>query len=186
MQRFYPQTRQGADILAEALNTTVYMPDFFEPNDPYPTEKFPPKDERDGAELQNFFGTTAEPEANTAKLVEFGNFLRSSTGVRKLGVYGFCWGGKVTIKASSSEGQDTPFNAAAIVHPAMLSVDDASKLEVPLGIYISKDEPVEEVRPSVHMVFVRFKRLTMVGILHKIVRKNCRYDQQEIIRIEER
>jgi hypothetical protein len=27
----------------------------------------------------------------------------------------------------------------------MLSVDDANKLTVPLGIYISKDEPVDEV-----------------------------------------
>lgn len=32
-----------------------------------------------------------------------------------------------------------------ITSPSMLSVADAEKLTVPLGIYISKDEPIEEV-----------------------------------------
>lgn len=28
---FFPQTQQGADLIASTLKTTVYMPDFFEP-----------------------------------------------------------------------------------------------------------------------------------------------------------
>ena len=32
------------------MNATVYMPDFFEPNKPFPIDKFPPKtdEEKDG------------------------------------------------------------------------------------------------------------------------------------------
>jgi len=137
---YWPQTQQGADIIASNLKSTVYMPDFFEPNPAFPQEKFPPKTDQDKADLQAFFGGTANPNAAVKKLVAFGEHLKS-TGVQKIGMYGFCWGGKVTI---SSAGDGTPFSSAAIVHPAMLSADDARKLTVPLAIYISKDEPIDE------------------------------------------
>jgi dienelactone hydrolase len=39
---YFPQTQQGADIIASTLKTVVYMPDFFEPNAPFPSEDFPP------------------------------------------------------------------------------------------------------------------------------------------------
>lgn len=32
-----------------------------------------------------------------------------------------------------------------MVHPAMLSADDAEKLTIPLAIYITKDESTDEV-----------------------------------------
>jgi dienelactone hydrolase len=78
-------------MLAKALDTTVYMPDFFEPDHPFPIEKFPPKTPEAKQELQNFFGTVANPPKNIKKLVAFGEAL-ASTGTRKVGVYGFCWG----------------------------------------------------------------------------------------------
>jgi len=137
---FFPQTQQGADMLAAALKATVYMPDIFEPDHPFPIEKFPPKTNEDKAELQRFFGGVASPPENVKKLLSFSQALRSD-GIKKLGVYGFCWGSKVTILAS---GEKTPFDASAIVHPAMLSVEDAQKLTIPLAIYISKDEPIDE------------------------------------------
>lgn len=83
-------------MLASALKTTVYMPDFFEPNHPFPIEKFPPKTSEDKSELQKFFGTTASPPENVKKLVSFGEALRSE-GTKKLGVYGFCWGECVSL-----------------------------------------------------------------------------------------
>ncbi|KAG6812066.1 hypothetical protein H0H92_004597 [Tricholoma furcatifolium] len=137
---FFPQTQQGADIIASALKATVYMPDFFEPHGPFPIDNFPPKTEKEKHDLQNFFGGTASPPAAIKKLTEFGQTLKSS-GAKHIGVYGFCWGGKVTISAG---GASTPFDAVAIVHPAMLSAADAEKLTVPLAIYPSKDEPVTE------------------------------------------
>ncbi|KAF8640655.1 hypothetical protein AX17_000312 [Amanita inopinata Kibby_2008] len=137
---YFPQTRQGADIIASTLKTTVYMPDFFEPDPPFSAENFPPKTPQAKADLQAFFGGTASPTKAINKLVAFGQYLRTS-GKNKIGVYGFCWGGKVTL---ASGGHNTPFNSVAIVHPAMLSAEDARKLTVPLAIYISKDESMDE------------------------------------------
>ncbi|KAF7306597.1 Dienelactone hydrolase family protein [Mycena indigotica] len=137
---YFPQTEQGADMLASSLNVTVYMPDFFEPNEPFPSENFPPTTDEGKKALQDFFGGTASPPAAVEKLTAFGQHLKSN-GAAKVGAYGFCWGGKVTLV---SGGASTPFDAVSIVHPAMMSVGDAEKLTVPLGIYPSKDEPVDE------------------------------------------
>ncbi|KAJ7630587.1 Alpha/Beta hydrolase protein [Roridomyces roridus] len=136
---YFPQTQQGADIIASTLKTVVYMPDFFD-NAPFPAENFPPTTDEGKQALQQFFGGTANPAAAVAKLGAFANYLKSG-GAKKVGAYGFCWGGKVTLAAA---GESTPFEAVSIVHPAMLSVEDARKLTVPLGIYISKDESTEE------------------------------------------
>jgi len=137
---YFPQTQQGADIIASTLKTKVYMPDFFEPAAAFPAEKFPPKTDEVKKELQAFFGGPASPPASMKKLVDLGQHLKSK-GAKHLGVYGFCWGGKVTLLAS---GESTPFDAAAIIHPAMLSADDASKLTIPLALYPSKDDPKDE------------------------------------------
>ncbi|KAJ7462766.1 hypothetical protein B0H11DRAFT_95314 [Mycena galericulata] len=123
---YFPQTQQGADIIASALKTVVYMPDFFEPNAPFPAENFPPTTDEGKKALQDFFGGTANPQANVKKLVAFGQTLKSG-GAKKLGAYGFCWGGKVTLSAA---GEATPFESVSIIHPAMLSVDDANKLTI--------------------------------------------------------
>ncbi|KAJ2919319.1 hypothetical protein MD484_g1097, partial [Candolleomyces efflorescens] len=137
---YFPQTQQGADIVASSLNTTVYMPDFFEHDKPFPASKYPPQSDQDKADLQAFFGGTANPPAAIAKLTKFGSHLKSE-GAKNVGVYGFCWGGKVVVSAA---GENTPFSAASIIHPAMLSVEDAKKLTIPLAIYVSNDEPEDE------------------------------------------
>ncbi|KIY43379.1 dienelactone hydrolase [Fistulina hepatica ATCC 64428] len=137
---YFPQTQQGADIIASTLKTRVFMPDFFEPVGAFPLSKFPPKDDQTKAELQAFFGGIASPLRNSEKLIAFGNWLKLN-GVSRIGVYGFCWGGKVTM---ISGAESTPFDAVSIVHPAMLSVQDAEKLTVPLAIYPSHDEPEKE------------------------------------------
>jgi len=137
---YFPQTQQGADLIASALKTTVYMPDFFEPHSPFPAEKFPPRTPDAKAELQAFFAGTANPTASLNKLVAFGHNLKAD-GKKKVGVYGFCWGAKVTLLGGK---EDTPFTSLATIHPAMLSAEDAQKLTIPLAIYISKDESVDE------------------------------------------
>jgi len=136
---YFPQTQQGADIIASTLKTTVYMPDFFN-GKPYPLDKFPPSTDQEKADFQTFWGGIANIPNTLGKLTKFGETLKAAD-VKRVGVYGFCWGGKVTVSASSDS---TPFDAASIVHPAMLSVDDAAKLKIPLAMYISKDEPVDE------------------------------------------
>ena len=46
---FKPQTQQGADILAQNLNVQILMPDFFEPEGPWPVDKFPPQTDEEKA-----------------------------------------------------------------------------------------------------------------------------------------
>lgn len=145
---YFPQTQQGADIIGDQLNATVYMPDFFEPGQAFDIGRYPPKSKEDEQAIQDFFGGVASPPDAVKKLTAFGNHLKSQ-GVAKIGTYGFCWGGKVVVCAS---GDNTPFSASAIVHPAMLSVDDAQKLTIPFAIYPSKDEPVDEFEKIVEVL----------------------------------
>ncbi|KAF5377179.1 hypothetical protein D9615_006337 [Tricholomella constricta] len=133
---FFPQTQQGADIIASALNATVYMPDFFEPDAAFPAERFPPTTAEDNAAIQAFFGGPASTPVTIQKLTSFGEALRAS-------------GGKVTIAAG---GHSTPFDSVAIIHPYLVSPPDAEKLTIPLGIYISKDEPVSEYNKILEII----------------------------------
>lgn len=89
--RFKPQTQQGADILASQLKAQVLMPDFFEPADAFPDDKFPPTTDEAKAELQAFFGGPANPQASVAKLKKVAEALKAD-GVTKVGAFGYCWG----------------------------------------------------------------------------------------------
>lgn len=138
---FFPQTQQGADLLAASLNASVYMPDFFAPDSPFPIDRFPPKTQEDKDALQAFFAGPAKPEKALEGLLRVGEELRKEN-KKFVGVYGMCWGGKVAILSGSNKYPI--FDAVAALHPAMLSADDANNLAVPLGLFISKDEPKEE------------------------------------------
>ncbi|KAJ3490173.1 hypothetical protein NLI96_g1616 [Meripilus lineatus] len=146
---FKPQTQQGADIIADNLKVQVLMPDFFEDGEPYPLENFPPKTDEDKAKLQAFFGGIALPPKNGERLLAFGKTLKDD-GVKFLGVYGFCWGGKVTILAGSQSGSS--YDAVSLVHPAMLSAADSENLAVPIALYPSKDEPESEFNKIVEII----------------------------------
>ncbi|KAI0724185.1 hypothetical protein C8T65DRAFT_625701 [Cerioporus squamosus] len=146
---FKPQTQQGADILAEKLGVQVLMPDFFEPGEPWPVDQFPPKTDEEKAKLQQFFGGIANPGNAVEKAINVGKALKSE-GVEFVGLYGYCWGGKVTILSGSKEG--TPFGAVASIHPAMLAHGDVTNLNIPLGLYPSNDEPVDETKQILEII----------------------------------
>ncbi|KAH9891060.1 Alpha/Beta hydrolase protein [Cubamyces lactineus] len=146
---FKPQTQQGADILAEKLNAQVLMPDFFEPAQPWPVDKFPPQTDEEKGKLQAFFGGPAKPQDAVSKLINVGKALKSE-GAGWVGTFGFCWGGKVTILAGSAAS--TPFDAVAAIHPAMLNHGDVTELKVPLGLYPSNDEPVDESKQILEII----------------------------------
>lgn len=114
-RRFFPQTQQGADILANTMNATVYMPDFFEPDKPFPIDKFPPESDEEKDDLQKFFAGPANPEKAVERAVSVGKALRED-GAKFVGAYGMCWGGKVTILAGCED--DPVFDAVAAIHPA--------------------------------------------------------------------
>lgn len=88
---FKPQTQQGADILAHNLGVQILMPDFFEPEGPWPVDKFPPETDAEKAKLQEFFGGTANPQKSVERALNVAKALKDE-GVTTVGIYGYCWG----------------------------------------------------------------------------------------------
>jgi dienelactone hydrolase len=128
------------------------MPDFFLPGAPWPVDAFPPKTDEEKQKLQEFFGGPASPPKSVAKLAGIVEQIRKD-GAGKVGAFGFCWGGKVTILAGSNSGSsESKLDAVAAIHPAMLSADDAKELTVPLGLYPSNDEPEDEYKKILDVV----------------------------------
>lgn len=120
------------------------MPDFFKGNT-WPLKDFPPPDRQ---EFLAWLGKTqwAQVESILIKTIgflkesgakKFGDFIGLGQELMCIGVYGFCWGGKMSIQASKHVG------AAAIVHPAFIEVSDAEKVSVPLCLIDSKDEDIK-------------------------------------------
>jgi hypothetical protein len=98
---FKPQTQQGADMLADALGAEVYMPDFFAPAAPWPTDEFPPKTNEQSEALQAFFGGPASPSDGAVKLRLLAEALKAD-GAVKVGAFGFCWGASFRLKLDDS------------------------------------------------------------------------------------
>lgn len=94
---FFPQTQQGADILASNLNAVVAMPDFFE-GEPASTDIYPPTTPEKTSALQRFFSTKADLTANQQRVDTVIKALKEEfKGVEKWAVIGCCWGGKVSL-----------------------------------------------------------------------------------------
>jgi dienelactone hydrolase len=137
---FFPQTIQGADILAQTLQARVVMPDCL--NDkPWPIEAFPPQSEEERKNLQKFFAD-ANPEAILPRITSVARQLQKE-GAKKIGVLGYCWGAKIAVSAGVKEDWA---NGVVAIHPAMLTDDDIKNIKVPLGLYPSKEEKVEDFK----------------------------------------
>lgn len=142
---FFPQTIQGADILAfgdKEKPYQVFMPDFFE-GSPADISWYPPDNEEKGKKLGEFFNTTGAPPKTVARIPKVMAGLKSHTNASEWGIIGYCWGGKI-VNLSSQEG--TPFKAAAACHPAMVDPADAPKVTIPIALLPSKDEDREAVK----------------------------------------
>ncbi|KAH7340511.1 alpha/beta-hydrolase [Rhizoctonia solani] len=135
---YWPQTQQGADILAETLDALVIYPDFFD-GKPWDNNDFPPKTDESKQKLQEFFGGVAKVEERVKNVGELADQLRAD-GAKFVGAIGFCWGAKVVTVAASTGKID----GVASIHPAFLDVKDAENLKVPIGLFPSKDEPLDE------------------------------------------
>jgi dienelactone hydrolase len=141
---FFPQTIQGADILAHTDNDQpyqVFIPDFFD-GKPADISWYPPDNDEKGAKLGEFFKTTAAPPKTLERIPKVIDELKKSKGVDSWGIVGFCWGGKI-VNLSSFEG--TLFKVAAAAHPAMVAGDDAKGIVIPYAMLPSMDEDKGEV-----------------------------------------
>ncbi|KAF4446647.1 carboxymethylenebutenolidase [Fusarium albosuccineum] len=143
---YFDQTLQGADILAfsDAHNKyKVFIPDWFKGN-PCPIEWYPPDNEDKQKKLGDFFGTYPPPKI--AGLVP--DYVKAvkeqDSSVSKLGLLGYCWGGKVV--AITTKADTNPFSVAASIHPAMVDASDAEGIKIPTILLASGEEPDDEVK----------------------------------------
>ena len=67
------------------------MPDFFEPADAWPVDKFPPQTDEEKGKLQQFFGGPANPQNSVTKVLKVSEALKQD-GAKFVGAFGFCWG----------------------------------------------------------------------------------------------
>ncbi|OLL26658.1 putative AIM2 family protein [Neolecta irregularis DAH-3] len=121
-------TLQGADILSAALGCRVIMPDFFKGN-AWPLSNFPPSDQ---GEFKKWLEPFYYPGIQSI-ISQFVDMARND-GAKKIGAYGFCWGGKMVVKTGKT------FAAIALCHPAFITGEDAAGVEVPLALFPSDNE----------------------------------------------
>jgi len=144
---YFPQSLQGADILAtsDKDNTyQVFMPDFFEGN-PADISWYPPDNDEKGKALGNFFQNQGAPPKTAGKVPALLKEIEKTySSINTWGVVGFCWGGKIVSITTSKT--DTPFKAGAECHPAMVDPSEAEGIKIPLCMLASKDEPEEDVK----------------------------------------
>ena len=91
----YPQTIQGASILAQKLGCLVMIPDFFR-GKAASLDWVAMDTEEKRNNMMTFFGENASPEKNLSTLLD----IMKQSGhmypqVKSWGVLGLCWGGKV-------------------------------------------------------------------------------------------
>ncbi|KAJ1028610.1 hypothetical protein NDA16_001776 [Ustilago loliicola] len=137
---FWPTTQQGADLLADATKARVVMPDFFR-GKPLTHDDYPPQTDAQKQKFQDFFKSAGDFSARKPDVEAAAEALKKD-GATKLGLMGFCWGGKLSVLAG---GEGTKFASVAQVHPAMVDPEDAKKLTVPIANFPSGDEPKEDV-----------------------------------------
>jgi len=142
---FYPQTLQGADILANGTKDKpyqVFIPDFFEGN-PADISWYPPDNEEKGKKLGAFFGGPAAPPKTLSKIPKVLEVLKKENPyISSWAIIGYCWGGKIAALASQ---EGTPFSATAMLHPAMVDPADAPKVVTPIAVLPSGDEDKDAI-----------------------------------------
>ncbi|RDW72657.1 dienelactone hydrolase family protein [Aspergillus mulundensis] len=143
---FYPQTLQGADILATSSSQKyrVFIPDFFE-GDPADLSWFPPQTDEHKQKLGKFFETKAAPPNTLSKIPGVVSEANSYAPSEKFdwSILGYCWGGKIVVLSSGTENKT--FKAAVQCHPAMLDPNDAKNVNIPMALLASKDEKPDDV-----------------------------------------
>ncbi|KAI1502760.1 putative hydrolase [Biscogniauxia marginata] len=143
---FFPQTLQGADILADGdteRKYQVFLPDFFAGN-LAKLEWYPPTDDDKKAKLGAWFENAAWPKhmPKVPGLLQAAGKVNPN--ITSWGIIGYCWGGKM---ASLLAGEDPGlFRAAVQTSPAMIDAGDATNVKIPTMILASEEEAEADVR----------------------------------------
>ncbi|KAI9770083.1 MAG: hypothetical protein M1840_003533 [Geoglossum simile] len=136
---FIPPTLQGADILAQAGNFSVYVPDLLTGH--YADRSWFPTDTPEKAKLLTGLFLSRGDVGVAGDRV--GKWMQTVRGDGTWGIAGLCWGGKVVAIVT---GWGLEFACAAIAHPLMLDPGDAEDISIPFLLLASKDEDAEDVQ----------------------------------------
>lgn len=141
---YFPQTLQGADILATSADQKhrVFIPDWFE-GEPCPIEWYPPNTEDKQKKLGGFFEKNPPPKVAGQVPPYIKAAKEKYPEITEWAILGYCWGGKVVSLVLS--GDSNPFKVGGSVHPAMVDPKDAEGIKVPLILLASKEEPDDAV-----------------------------------------
>ncbi|KAF2099951.1 dienelactone hydrolase [Rhizodiscina lignyota] len=139
----YPQTIQGADILAYAdpkHEFRVFMPDWFG-DGAADLAMYPPDTPEKHAYIMAYFDGPAKPEKTINQIPNLVRELKEKNpGLTDWGIMGHCWGGKVvTILAIET----SLFKAAAQCHPSLMVAEDAKNVNIPMAVLASGEEDPE-------------------------------------------
>ncbi|KAF3401222.1 hypothetical protein DPV78_005607 [Talaromyces pinophilus] len=148
------QTLRGADIVAASLSSSskgpvaVLVPDWF---DGTVANKawVPPVTDEQTAKLGNFIKTKAAPELVVPRALKFAEGLKQQQptlpNIRSLGIFGFCWGGKLASIACQ-KSSDSIFSVAVQTSPSRADPEEAANISVPMALLLSKDEDLPTMR----------------------------------------
>ncbi|KAL1928298.1 hypothetical protein VTP01DRAFT_3214 [Rhizomucor pusillus] len=128
---FHDNTKQFADLLAQHGKYKVVMPDFFR-HEPFQAEWLGQRDL-----LMAWVGKYGSLEVIKPQVEAVGEWLKSQ-GVEKAGMVGFCWGAKMAVQLTTSDGF---FGAAALIHPSFVDNKDAENAQAPILALPSQNEP---------------------------------------------
>ncbi|KAI1168062.1 dienelactone hydrolase [Nemania serpens] len=143
---FFPQTLQGADILATSdvgQPYQVFMPDFFNGN-PAKIDWYPPVNDEQMSALGEWFKDALWPihRPKLPGIVQAAEKVNPN--IKAWGIIGYCWGGKMaSIVASDEPGL---FKVAVQTSPAQIDAGDAARVRIPTMIIASEEESEESVR----------------------------------------
>ncbi|GAM83312.1 hypothetical protein ANO11243_012990 [Dothideomycetidae sp. 11243] len=142
---YFPQTLQGADIIASGDKEhkyQVFMPDFFE-GKPVPYDYYPPNNKEKEEFVGNFFKTTAAPPKTLERIPKILKDIESKhSSIKQWAIIGYCWGGKIVNLSSQSNSH---FKAGVACHPAMVDAKDAPGITIPYLMLPSKGEDKGDV-----------------------------------------
>ncbi|KAI1109431.1 alpha/beta-hydrolase [Nemania sp. NC0429] len=142
---YYPQTLQGADILASSGTTKykVFIPDWFD-GEPAELAWLPPDTEEKAEKLSGFFKRF--PPGVIASLLP--GYVKDVSDkypeIKEWAIIGYCWGGKVASLVAAAP--ENPFKAGVSIHPAMVDPKDAEGIKIPFALLASKNEDAESVK----------------------------------------
>jgi len=135
----HPHVKYISDSFAEAGFIAV-VPDLFHDDwTAVPMDNWPPPNV--GEVLGPFFARNGTWSQNKPDLLNTIKYYQDTYGVRKVGMYGFCWGGKMQVFSAGDPDFKEKLHALGLVHPSKVTTEDAKDVHMPALLLPSKDEP---------------------------------------------